>query len=1170
MLKRTTAFFLALLLFIGSFSVSSIEAHAEGVDKTYTFNDVAVATGWGVTSSVSSDGELDITFEGQYQSQFYNIPSEIDVTTISKVTFDVSEGNAADLAFKLHTQADFDSTNKEGTPVSYGNPEIIPTAGAEVKYFSIMSLNSGTTKAKVKSVTFSLTADISDEPVTFTSEVNDSYGENIIINGNFDTDDFSAWDVEQGEATFFTAVSDTPIVNDVTTYAVINNRTKPSDCFAQDITAVVENGHTYAYEFYAMLSDDYEGAPANQRQVDFAPYVVSDGNTTYLGSYSAELTGSCSQQLTPGKWTKFEGKFKVAAAGSMDKVVIRLLEQGTDYGSGVCVLGEYYVTGVSLRDMNLATASIEKGVPNLKDTFTADFGDDVIAGVSIVGSEINDKPLMDLVTKHFNSVTLGNELKPDALFGYSNGTCPGTTTDTLNGETIEVPVLDYSRAEAILDYIVKWNEENPGDQISVRGHVLVWHSQTPEWFFHEDYDKTKDYVSPEEMNKRLEWYIKTVLTHFTGEGSKYEGLFYGWDVVNEAVSDSTGTYRSDVEGGNDSLTDDTHGSKSSWWKVYQSNEFIINAFRYANKYAPADVELYYNDYNDSTPSKVGPIVELLKAVKEAEGTRIDAMGMQAHHNIDSPTMEQMEDAARQYAAVVGKIQLTELDIKASNTFDGTEATLKDEYNKQAYRYKEIYESLKKLQSEGVEVGGMIVWGVIDGNSWLQSNASVGGGADGTQTQCPLLFDDNYKVKPAFWGIVDPSKLEPATQKISMSMAEKDAYEGNPSYTFGNDTTEVTFTPIWNSAELQIRADVKDATNDAEDAVTFYVDINNSKTAGITAKIVSVARSEGTETDGGYQVTATIPRDGLVIGKVIGFDMIVTDGANKLAFNDTTLSADNSTKYYAEAILKPFVSIPKGTVTVDGELDEVWSKAANVPLTINLGSEVSSEFKLLWDEENLYVYATVEDAVLNKVNEEVHQQDSIEVFIDELNTKNSTYGPENKQYRINFDNEHSFNGENCLEENEVTFAKTTDTGYVVEAAFKWTELTPAAADTLIGLELQVNDASAAGTRSGTLSWYDESGSGWSNPSVLGVARLVNELPAAAATDDVTKAPAEDTPASGEAEEDDSNAAGPVAAVLLCSLSAAAIAAQRKKKGNSDETEENDEKSEEVKEETKSEE
>lgn len=1153
-MKRVMAFLSAVLVLLGSITIPTMEVHAAGVEKVYTFNDVAVATEWGVVSEVSDNGVLDITFDGQYQSQFYNIPSEINPSTISKVTFNLTEGNAADLAFKLHTQADFDSTNKEGTPVSYGNPVIVPDAGKDVVYFSVMSLNSGSTSVKISDVTFSLTEDVSSEQVVFAVEENDSYGENVIINGNFDTDDFSAWDVEQGAAKFSTAVSDTPIFNDVTTYAAITDRTMPSDCFAQDITDVVQPGHTYEYRFYAMLSEDYEGAPANQRQVDFAPYIVSGGNYTYLGSYSAELSGSCSQQLTPGKWTEFTGKFKIASSGSIDKVVIRLLEQGTDYGAGICVLGDYYVTGVSLKDMNLATGSIEKQIPNLKDTFVADFDENEIAGVSIVGSELNDKILMELVTKHFSGVTLGNELKPDAMFGYSNGSCPGTTTDTLNGEEIVVPTLDYSRAEQILDYIVEWNENNPDDQIKVRGHVLVWHSQTPEWFFHEDYDKTKDYVSSQEMNKRLEWYIKTVLTHFTGKDSKYKDLFYGWDVVNEAVSDSTGTYRSDVENGSDSLTDDTHGTKSSWWKVYQSNEFIINAFRYANQYAPADVELYYNDYNDSTPSKVGPICELLKAVKSAEGARIDGMGMQGHYDLSSPTMKQFEDAARAYADIVGKVQLTELDIKASTEFDGTEATMGTEYTKQAYRYKEIYDSMKKLQAEGVDFDGITIWGVIDPNSWLQGNAGVGGGADGLHIQCPLLFDGSYKAKPAFWAFVDPSKLEPLTQKITMCLSDKDNFKGNLTYTFGQDDLEVEFTPIWREDEIQVLVDVKDATEDASDAVTIYIDKYNSKATGITPKIVNVPRNEGTAVDGGYQVTVSIPMEKLEISKVIGFDLVVTNGTEKMAFNDSTLSVDNCTKYYAEAMLKPFISIPKGTIEVDGDKDEAWRNAVNVPLTINLGAEVNARADLLWDEENLYVYFSVEDAVLNKSNEEVHQQDSIEVFIDELNSKNSSYGPEHKQYRVNYDNEHSFNGEKCLEENMASVTKSTDTGYVVEAAFKWTEITPME-DTRIGLELQINDANDSGIRIGTLSWYDESGQGWSNPSVYGTAELTGEIavcPAEPATEAV----------SGDVESDEgavSDATAAAVAVLLLGGASAAIYTQKKKKadGKIDESSKKDE-------------
>ena len=173
------------------------------------------------------------------------------------------------------------------------------------------------------------------------------------------------------------------------------------------------------------------------------------------------------------------------------------------------------------------------------------------------------------------------------------------------------------------------------------------------------------FVSKDEMNKRLEWYIKTVLTYYTGDQSKYKDLFYGFDVVNEAISDATATYRTDTEQGGDKLSDDTHGSKSSWWKVYGSNEFIINAFKFANKYAPASVELYYNDYNECDAKKRGGIIQLINDVKAAEGTRITGFGMQGHYSVNAPSVTQFEEAVRDYAKVVDKVMLTELDIKPS-------------------------------------------------------------------------------------------------------------------------------------------------------------------------------------------------------------------------------------------------------------------------------------------------------------------------------------------------------------------------------------------------------------------------------------------------------------------------------------------------------------------------
>ena len=576
----------------------------------------------------------------------------------------------------------------------------------------------------------------------------ETLGENVILNPDFAQEDVSAWTAGQGGATIRAVQGEEEIADGITTYGEISGRTSPYDCFAQDITALVENGKEYKFTFYAKLSDDYADAPAEQRELQFSPYVTINGQTNYLGSYSTELTGNVSKTLIPGKWTKYAGTFRIDYDGDIEQIVIRLLEQGTNYGQGECVMGDYYVTGVSLQEIEKEPFVLQD-VPELRDAVTEATEEGFIVGCAATLGELNDDGVVALIRKHFNALTIGNELKPDAIFNYSNQQCPGTTTDVLNGQEIVVPVVNFSRAEKMLDQILSWNREDPENPIRVRGHVLVWHAQTPEWFFHEDYDASKPYVSKEEMDIRLEWYIKTVLEHFTAEDSKYVGLFYGWDVVNEAISDGTNVYRTDNEG----------GSNSSWWHVYQSEEFIVNAFRYANKYAPADLQLFYNDYNECGISKRGKILQLIETVKAAEGTRIDGMGMQGHYGMSSPDTMAFLDAMRAYGEAAGSVQITEWDLSASDKYDGTAATRQDEYLRQAKKYLALYCGILNLRADGINVSGMTFWGTIDKYSWLQSRSNVGGGTDGTRKQCPLLFDDDCNVKPAYWAFVDRDLIE---------------------------------------------------------------------------------------------------------------------------------------------------------------------------------------------------------------------------------------------------------------------------------------------------------------------------------------------------------------------------------------------------------------------------
>lgn len=1066
--------------------------------KTFAANQLTKAFAGGADGTSCESGEEGWNVvlkhddaEHKYPQAVWNLSESFDLANVESVTFNVKSQEGV-IALKLGM------TNASGW---YDDVEACYGQNGQKQYTIVPEKTEGTFDKVVIMTTqndasFCLTSVVVTLKEGSGSQI--THGENIIDNGDFSNQDFSSWSASLGGA----KITAEPVENGadigVTTCGAITRSQDPSksyECFAQDITENVSEGEEYEFSFWAKLSDDYnKELKDSQKTVQFQPYYENgDGKQEY--DTTGLISGTSAQILEAGKWTKFEGTYKIPSGAK--KVVIRILEQGNWQEPGSCIMGKYYVANVSMKKITKPKPEIEENIPDWKASVTESLGNGSIAGTAIMSSEISDDTLMALVKKHFNAVTFGNELKPDALFNYQIGQSVDSTTITFQGKELKVPVvndkqenLDFSRADAMLDKILEWNNANPNDKIRVRGHVLVWHSQTPEWFFHEDYDVAKPYADKETMNRRLEWFISSVFDHYFGEAAngKYDGLFYGWDVVNEAVNGNT--YRDDkvISDASDTSTSDTrHGSNSMWWRVYKSNEFIINAFKYANKYAPNDVELYYNDFGETDNTKCEGIVKLINDVKSADGTRLDAFGMQAHYNVDGFSAAQFKSVAKKYAQAAGKVQLTELDFKASSTYDGTAATKESEYTKMAYCHKNLYEAIKALKKEGANVSGITVWGVIEPNSWLHSQSNLGGGASGS-AQCPLLFDGNYKAKPAYWAYVDATKLQPAIQKVTITEA-KDGNIAGETYTIDQGAVQAEFIPVWDADGLTVQVKVKDTTVNDADAVTVYVDPDNSA-SDITPHKVTVARTAAAAIAGGYQATVKVSMKNLKVAQQISLDVVVNNDGKTGSFNDLTGKQESSSKYYAVATMKPGIEkIPYGTISVDADADAAWGNAVNIPLTINKGSEASANAKVLWDDDNLYVYATIKDAVLDKTGAQTHEQDSLEVFIDEDNGKTASYGEDDKQYRINYNNEQSFNGKKCLAENVKSATKTIDGGYVVEAAFKWTDIKPANG-TKIGLEFQINDAKD-GKRIGTLSWYDETGMGWSGSNVYGTVELTGK-------------------------------------------------------------------------------
>ena len=366
--------------------------------------------------------------------------------------------------------------------------------------------------------------------------------------------------------------------------------------------------------------------------------------------------------------------------------------------------------------------------------------------------------------KHVDSMTLGNELKPQFMlcwWGNGDEAKESMTSFTAsNGQIIQVPetIQGLSRLNDILTILKKNN-------LKMRGHVLTWHSQTPDDFFAEGYsaeyngELISNPVSKEVMTARHEWYIKTILEYVNDWESRNgygigNHIIWTWDVVNEAIADdATKTdYLRGSTSGTKGKTPDNGGSR--WYQIYQSDEFIVNAFRFANAYAPSDVPLAYNDYNEymdySGGWKTTGILNLIESIKNGEAQtingksvapRIDVMGMQSHVNPDWPGVSGYENALKRYLDAGVDVHVSEFDIAATST--GSAKSAYSDYFKMLKKYGKNYSGTNKITN-------VTIWGLNNENSWISKDG----------TQYPLLFNkinNEYIPNDSFDAIIEAAQ-----------------------------------------------------------------------------------------------------------------------------------------------------------------------------------------------------------------------------------------------------------------------------------------------------------------------------------------------------------------------------------------------------------------------------
>lgn len=320
-----------------------------------------------------------------------------------------------------------------------------------------------------------------------------------------------------------------------------------------------------------------------------------------------------------------------------------------------------------------------------------------------------------IALQHFNSITAENVLKAGPI-------------------NPEPGVYNFGPAD---DY-VEFGEQH---DMFIIGHTLIWHNQTPDWFF-KNSDGTPN--THEAQKERLRSHIETV-------AGRYAGRIHAWDVVNEVIADD-GSYR-----------------PTTWVNgIGDGDELVRLAFTYAAQYAP-DAELYYNDFNAWRPSKRDGIVRMVKML-QAAGIRIDGVGIQAHWGLDYPKNQYIEEAIDAYAALGVKVLITELDVdvlpltkegqiigtgmmhpqfqlEEFKEFldpypNGLPSAIEDQLSK---RYAELFEIFYQKRDK---VDRVTLWGITDPMSWKNGYPIP------NRTNYPLLFDRDHQPKPALDAVLE--------------------------------------------------------------------------------------------------------------------------------------------------------------------------------------------------------------------------------------------------------------------------------------------------------------------------------------------------------------------------------------------------------------------------------
>ena len=505
---------------------------------------------------------------------------------------------------------------------------------------------------------------------------------------------------------------------------------------AIDMSAIGTLGATYKATFWAKVPNDQsdllDGDTINMR-FSGATKITSDAGEGYE-NYPADTD----YKLSADEWSKFEITF--VAPASFYSYMIYFETNGG--GKFDMLIDDFTLTRTS------APAEPDLTLASIKDTYAPYIG---TIGTAVGYSDLLNENTMKFIKHHFNSITLGNEMKADAMISNekvlkqseANYILPANYGDFEENKDDQGNVIVPELTMGIVDKVLKICKENG---IKVRVHMPMWHQQMPKAFFCEDFDTSKPLVTNKEVIlAREEMFIRTAYQYYLT--SPYADVIYAFDVVNEYTH---------------MANESAAVGSENWWKyafgteMKTDCEYVKKAYVWAYDVLQlcerTDISLIYNDYNTYDKQTTQDIIDLINNINKVDdvnkvGKICAGVGMQSHLNDAGATVENYKAALDKFAAQGYEIQITELDITNTGVIDSdtTEEEKAEIYKANAEMYSKIMNAILQAKSEGANISTVVIWGMTDNTSWRSEKA-------------PLLFGkDISDKKPSFDAVIDAAK-----------------------------------------------------------------------------------------------------------------------------------------------------------------------------------------------------------------------------------------------------------------------------------------------------------------------------------------------------------------------------------------------------------------------------